>query len=58
MLGIGLFVNKRFYGDETLLKLIIIPREESSEKLILEFKLEQKNDKVFHSRCMDSFYRL
>lgn len=58
MLGIGLFVNERFYGDETLLKLIIIQSEESSEKLILEFKLEQKSDKVFHSRCMDSFYRL
>ena len=32
MLGIGLFVNKRFYGDETLLRLVIVPREDSSKK--------------------------
>lgn len=56
--GVGIFVKKRFYGDETCLKLILTLDEEPPRELVLEFELEQKSYKAYHSRCMDSFYRL
>ena len=58
VLGVGLFIKKRFYGDETHLKIELTLDEEPPKKLILDFDLLQTSSKGWHSRCMDAFYRL
>ena len=58
VLGVGLFIKKRFYGDETHLKIELTLDEEPPKKHILDFDLLQTSSKGWHSRCMDAFYRL
>ena len=55
--GVGLFINKRFYGDETHLKMVLT-KDDSTSSVILDFDLVQKSDKVYHYRCMDDFLAL
>ena len=57
VLGVGLFINKRFYGDETHLKMVLT-KDDSTSSVILDFDLVQKSDKVYHYRCMDDFLAL
>ncbi|WP_405343169.1 hypothetical protein [Fibrobacter sp.] len=57
VLGVGLFINKRFYGDETHLKMVLT-KDDSTSNVILDFDLKQKSHKVYHSGCMDAFYKL
>ena len=58
VLGVGIFINRRFKGDETHLKLVLTLDEEPPRKLVLDFDLLQKSNIAWHSRCMDAFLRL
>jgi len=55
---VGLIIKKRFYGDETHLKLELTLDEEPPKKLILDFDLLQTSSKGRRSRCMDAIDRL
>lgn len=57
-LGAGLVIQKRFYGSEKRLIIFVYPDERMENKKTLEFILEQKSEKTWHSKCIDSYYQL
>ena len=58
VLGVGIFIRRRFKGDETHLKLVLTLDEVPPRKLVLDFDLLQKSDIAWHSRRMEAFLSL
>lgn len=55
MTGVGIFIHRKFVGDETRMKLIITKDEVPPRNVILEFNIIQKRRLVHHSRAYEWF---
>lgn len=51
--GVGLFIHKKFIGDETHLKLILTKDDDPPRNVILDFDIIQKSRLVHHSRAYE-----
>lgn len=51
--GVGIFIKRKFIGDETHLKLILTKDEDPPKNVILDFDIVQKSRLVHHSRAYE-----
>lgn len=51
--GVGVFIHRKFIGDETRLKLILTTDDNPPRNVILDFDIIQKSRLVHHSRAYE-----